>query len=52
MTKVVVYLIMVLILTTFESAFVNFLPIDFFNPDVGIPFVIYTTFFWDLRQAL
>jgi len=52
MTKVVVYLIMVLILTTFESAFVNFLPIDFFNPDVGIPFVIYTTFFLGPQAGL
>lgn len=52
MMKVVVYLLLGLILTTFESAFVNILPVDFFNPDIGIPFVIYTTFFLGPQAGL
>ncbi|HNQ46333.1 MAG TPA: rod shape-determining protein MreD [Syntrophorhabdus sp.] len=52
MTKIAVYLVIALVLTTFESAVVNFLPIDFFNPDVGIPFVIYTTFFLGPQAGL
>jgi len=45
MMKVVVYLAIGLVLTTFEATFAKFLPIDFFKPDLGIPFIIYTTFF-------
>jgi len=52
MMKIIVYFVLGLILTTFESAFVNVLPIDFFNPDVGIPFVIYTTFFLGPQAGL
>jgi rod shape-determining protein MreD len=45
MIKVIAYLSFGLILTTFEATFLNVLPIDFFKPDLGIPFIIYTTFF-------
>lgn len=45
MIKVLVYIGICLILTIFETTFVKLLPIDFFKPDVGIPFVVYTTFF-------
>jgi rod shape-determining protein MreD len=45
MIRVIVYLILGLILTMFEATFINYLPIDFFKPDLGIPFIIYTTFF-------
>lgn len=52
MIKVIVYLVIGLILTTFESTFLNFLPIDFFKPDLGIPFIIYTTFFLGPQSGL
>lgn len=52
MIKVIVYIVLGLILTTFEATFVNFLPIDFFKPDLGIPFVIYTTFFLGPQAGL
>jgi len=52
MIKVIVYLVLGLILTTFEATFVNFLPIDFFKPDLGIPFVIYTSFFLGPQAGL
>ena len=52
MIKVIVYLIIGLILTTFEATFLNFLPIDFFKPDLGIPFIIYTTFFLGPQAVL
>jgi rod shape-determining protein MreD len=45
MIKVIMYLAIGLVLTTFEATFLNVLPIDFFKPDLGIPFVIYSTFF-------
>lgn len=45
MIKVIMYLAIGLVLTTFEATFLNVLPIDFFKPDLGIPFIIYTTFF-------
>lgn len=52
MIKVIIYLVIGLILTTFESTFLNILPIDFFKPDLGIPFVIYTTFFLGPQAGL
>ena len=52
MIKVIVYLVFGLILTTFEATFLKFLPIDFFKPDLGIPFVIYTTFFLGPQAGL
>ena len=52
MIKVAVYLIIGLILTTFEATFINFLPIEFFKPDLGIPFIIYTTFFLGPQAGL
>jgi rod shape-determining protein MreD len=52
MIKVIVYLAIGLILTTFEATFLNVLPIDFFKPDLGIPLVIYTTFFLGPQAGL
>lgn len=52
MIKVIVYLIIGLILTNFEASFGNFLPINFFKPDLGVPFVIYTTFFLGPQAGL
>jgi rod shape-determining protein MreD len=45
MIKTTTYLVIGLIFTTFEVTFIKILPIDFFKPDLGIPFVVYTTFF-------
>lgn len=45
MIKTTSYLVIGLIFTTFEATFIKILPIDFFKPDLGIPFVVYTTFF-------
>jgi rod shape-determining protein MreD len=52
MIKVIAYLVFGLILTTFEATFLKFLPIDFFKPDLGIPFIIYTTFFLGPQAGL
>lgn len=52
MIKVITYLVIGLILTTFEATFLNILPIDFFKPDLGIPFVVYTTFFLGPQAGL
>jgi rod shape-determining protein MreD len=52
MIKVITYLVMGLILTTFEATFLNILPIDFFKPDLGIPFVVYSTFFLGPQAGL
>lgn len=52
MIKIIAYLVIGLILTIFEASFVNFVPINFFKPDLGIPFVIYTAFFLDPQAGL
>jgi rod shape-determining protein MreD len=52
MIKVAVYLTIGLILTTLESSFLYFLPIEFFKPDLGIPFIIYTAFFLGPQAGL
>ena len=52
MIKVMMYLAIGLVLTTFEATFLNVLPIDFFKPDLGIPFVIYSTFFLGPQAGL
>jgi len=52
MIKVIMYLAIGLVLTTFEATFLNVLPIDFFKPDLGIPFVIYSTFFLGPQAGL
>ncbi len=39
------YILLSVILMIFESALSSFLPAEFFKPDVGIPFIIYTTLF-------
>jgi rod shape-determining protein MreD len=43
--KVCVYLLMAVLLTILEASLLAFLPIEFFKPDLGIPFIIYTTLF-------
>jgi rod shape-determining protein MreD len=43
--KVLVYLIIATLLAVLESSMVSFVPFEFFKPDLGIPFIIYTTLF-------
>lgn len=43
--KIFVYVLTGIILLTIESSFLAFFPVEFFRPDLGIPFIIYTTFF-------
>lgn len=45
MMKVIVYLFFGLVFITLEVSLASILPIDFFKPDLGIPFLIYTVFF-------
>ncbi|OPY78370.1 MAG: hypothetical protein A4E65_02243 [Syntrophorhabdus sp. PtaU1.Bin153] len=52
MMKVALYLAMGLVLTTLECSLFSFLPTEFFKPDLGIPFVIYTAFFLNPFAAL
>jgi rod shape-determining protein MreD len=50
--RVVLYLAIGLVLTTLECSLFSFLPTEFFKPDLGVPFVIYTAFFRDPLTAL
>jgi hypothetical protein len=43
--KISVYTIIAIILLIIESSIISFFPVEFFKPDLGIPFIIYTTFF-------
>ncbi len=43
--KVLVYVIIATLLTLLESSLLSFFPFEFFKPDFGMPFVIYTTLF-------
>ncbi len=45
MTRRVVTLICAMLFVAFQSSFFSFLPIEFSKPDIGIPAVIYATFF-------
>jgi len=52
MTRAALYLAIGLVLTTLECSLFSFLPAEFFKPDLGIPFVIYTAFFLNPFAAL
>jgi hypothetical protein len=43
--KISVYTITGIILLIIESSLLSFFPVEFFKPDLGMPFIIYTTFF-------
>jgi len=43
--KTFVYIFAGIILLLIESSVLSFFPVDFFKPDLSIPFIIYTTFF-------
>ena len=43
--KISVFILTGIILLTIESSLVSFFPVEFFKPDLGMPFIIYTTFF-------
>jgi len=43
--KVSVYILTCLLLMIIESAMFLVFPVEFFKPDIGIPFIIYTTIF-------
>lgn len=43
--KVSVYVLTSLIFMVIESAILSAFPVEFFKPDLGIPFIIYATFF-------
>jgi hypothetical protein len=43
--KISVYILTGIILLTIESSILSFFPVEFFKPDIGMPFIIYTTFF-------
>jgi rod shape-determining protein MreD len=50
--KVFVYILIGLILTILESSTLSFLPIEFFKPDFGMPFIVYTAFFLGPQAGL
>lgn len=52
MIKVSVYAAIGLILTVLESSLLYSLPIEFFKPDLGIPFIVYTSFFLGPQEGL
>ncbi len=52
MIKVSVYAAVGLNLTILESSLLYSLPIEFFKPDLGIPFIVYTSFFLGPREGL
>lgn len=52
MMKVSVYAVTGLVLTILESSLLYSLPIEFFKPDLGIPFIVYTSFFLGPREGL
>ncbi|MCX5813262.1 MAG: hypothetical protein NT178_12070 [Proteobacteria bacterium] len=43
--KISVYILTGIILLTIESSLLSFFPVEFFKPDLGMPFILYTTFF-------
>jgi hypothetical protein len=43
--KISVYILTGIALLIIESSLLSFFPVDFFKPDLGMPFIIYTTFF-------
>jgi hypothetical protein len=43
--KISVYILTGIILLIIESSLLSFFPVEFFKPDLGMPFIIYTTFF-------
>jgi cell shape-determining protein MreD len=43
--KISVYILTGIALSIIESALLSFFPVEFFKPDLGMPFIIYTTFF-------
>ena len=49
--KISVHILVGIMLITIESSLLSFFPVEFFKPDVGIPFIIYTTLFLGLRPG-
>jgi len=43
--KISAYILTGIILLTIESSLLSLFPVEFFKPDIGMPFIIYTTFF-------
>jgi len=43
--KISVYILTGIALSIIESSLLSFFPVEFFKPDLGMPFIIYTTFF-------
>jgi rod shape-determining protein MreD len=43
--KVLIYVLIATLLFILESSMIFFVPFEFFKPDLGIPFIIYTTLF-------
>ena len=48
----IVYIVLGIILMIFDSFFLSLFPIEFFKPDLGIPFIIYMTLFLSPQSGL
>ena len=46
------YIILGIVLIILDSFFLSLFPIEFFKPDLGIPFIIYTTLFVSPQSGL
>jgi rod shape-determining protein MreD len=47
-----IYVLMGVIVTILDSSLLSLFPIEFFKPDLGIPFIIYTTLFLGPQSGL